>query len=94
MPDGIRSFRLPLPRSFISRFRSCGAFLLVFSRGDISLPNSDSERTPMKRIVQRPPRSIVRQIEDLKDYHLARRRLGRRAPRVSLKALERELVRR
>jgi hypothetical protein len=48
----------------------------------------------MKRIVQRPPRSIVRQIEDLKDYHLARRRLGRRAPRVTLEALERKLVRR
>lgn len=43
----------------------------------------------MKRIVQRPPRSIVRHIEDLKDYHL-----GRRAPRVTLEALERELIRR
>ena len=38
--------------------------------------------------------AIVRHIEDLEDYHLARRRLGRRAPRVTLEALERELVRR
>ena len=37
---------------------------------------------------------IVRHIEDLEDYHLARRRLGRRAPRVTLEALERKLVRR
>ncbi len=32
--------------------------------------------------------AILRHIEDLEDYHLARRRLGRRAPRVSLEALE------
>ncbi len=38
--------------------------------------------------------AIVRHIEDLEDYHLARRRLGRRASRVTLEALERELVRR
>jgi RHH-type rel operon transcriptional repressor/antitoxin RelB len=38
--------------------------------------------------------AIVRHIEDLEDYHLARRRLGRRSPRVTLEALERELVRR
>ena len=33
--------------------------------------------------------AIVRHIEDLEDYHLARRRLGRLAPRVTLEALER-----
>lgn len=38
--------------------------------------------------------AIVRHIEDLEDYHLARRRLGRQAPRITLEALERELVRR
>lgn len=38
--------------------------------------------------------AIVRHIEDLEDYHLARRRLGRRAPYVTLEALERELIRR
>jgi len=32
--------------------------------------------------------AILRHIEDLEDYHLARRRLARRAPRVSLEALE------
>ena len=32
--------------------------------------------------------AILRHIEDLEDYHLARRRLSRRAPRVSLEALE------
>jgi RHH-type transcriptional regulator, rel operon repressor / antitoxin RelB len=32
--------------------------------------------------------AILRHIEDLEDYHLARRRLGRRAPRVSLEELE------
>jgi RHH-type transcriptional regulator, rel operon repressor / antitoxin RelB len=32
--------------------------------------------------------AILRHIEDLEDYHLARRRLARRAPRVSLETLE------
>ena len=32
--------------------------------------------------------AILRHIEDLEDFHLASRRLGRRAPRVSLEALE------
>ena len=32
--------------------------------------------------------AILRHIEDLEDFHLARRRLGRRAPRVSLEELE------
>jgi len=35
--------------------------------------------------------AILRHIEDLEDNHLARRRLARRAPRVSLEALEDEL---
>ena len=35
--------------------------------------------------------AILRHIEDLEDHHLARRRLARRAPRVSLEALEDEL---
>lgn len=35
--------------------------------------------------------AILRHIEDLEDNHLARRRLARRAPRVSLEALEGEL---
>jgi RHH-type rel operon transcriptional repressor/antitoxin RelB len=35
--------------------------------------------------------AILRHIEDLEDHHLARRRLTRRAPRVSLEALEDEL---
>jgi len=38
--------------------------------------------------------AILRHIEDLEDYHLARRRLARRAPRISLEAMERGLVRR
>ena len=33
--------------------------------------------------------AILRHIEDLEDYHLARRRLSRRAPRVPLEELER-----
>ena len=36
--------------------------------------------------------AILRHIEDLEDYHLARRRLGRRAPRVPLEALEQEIA--
>lgn len=36
--------------------------------------------------------AILRHIEDLEDYHLARRRLGRKARRVTLEELERELA--
>ena len=36
--------------------------------------------------------AILRHIEDLEDDHLARRRLARRAPRVTLEAMERELL--
>jgi RHH-type transcriptional regulator, rel operon repressor / antitoxin RelB len=32
--------------------------------------------------------AILRHIEDLEDYHLARKRLARRAPRVPLDVLE------
>jgi len=35
--------------------------------------------------------AILRHIEDLEDYHLARRRLARKAARVTLEQLEREL---
>jgi RHH-type transcriptional regulator, rel operon repressor / antitoxin RelB len=35
--------------------------------------------------------AILRHIEDIEDYHLARRRLARKATRVSLEELEREL---
>jgi RHH-type rel operon transcriptional repressor/antitoxin RelB len=35
--------------------------------------------------------AIMRHLEDLEDYHLARRRLARRAPRVPLHELEREI---
>jgi RHH-type rel operon transcriptional repressor/antitoxin RelB len=35
--------------------------------------------------------AILRHLEDLEDYHLARRRLARKAPRVALEQLEREL---
>jgi len=35
--------------------------------------------------------AILRQIEDLEDYYLARRRLARRGPRVTLESLERQL---
>ena len=34
--------------------------------------------------------AILRHIEDLEDGYLARRRLARRAPRISLETLERE----
>jgi RHH-type transcriptional regulator, rel operon repressor / antitoxin RelB len=36
--------------------------------------------------------AILRHIEDLEDYHLAQRRLARRGRRVTLEALERELL--
>jgi RHH-type rel operon transcriptional repressor/antitoxin RelB len=36
--------------------------------------------------------AILRHIEDLEDYHLARRRLARRAPRVPLDALEQAIA--
>jgi RHH-type rel operon transcriptional repressor/antitoxin RelB len=35
--------------------------------------------------------AILRQIEDLEDYYLARRRLARGGPRVMLESLERQL---
>ena len=35
--------------------------------------------------------AILRHLEDLEDYHLARRRLARKAKRVTLEDLEREL---
>ena len=38
--------------------------------------------------------AILRQIEDIEDDYLARRRLGRRGPRVTLETLERQLERR
>jgi RHH-type rel operon transcriptional repressor/antitoxin RelB len=38
--------------------------------------------------------AILRQIEDIEDYYLARRRAARRGPRVSLDSLERDLARR
>jgi len=38
--------------------------------------------------------AILRHIEDIEDYHLARRRLARGAPRVTLEDLERRLARR
>jgi RHH-type rel operon transcriptional repressor/antitoxin RelB len=34
--------------------------------------------------------AILRHLEDLEDYHLARRRLARKAARVTLEELERE----
>ena len=34
--------------------------------------------------------AILRHLEDLEDFHLARRRLSRKAPRVTLETLERE----
>ena len=37
--------------------------------------------------------AILRHLEDLEDYHLARERLGRKAARVSLESLEQELLR-
>jgi RHH-type rel operon transcriptional repressor/antitoxin RelB len=36
--------------------------------------------------------AILRHLEDLEDYHLARRRLARKAKRVTLEELERELA--
>jgi RHH-type rel operon transcriptional repressor/antitoxin RelB len=36
--------------------------------------------------------AILRHLEDLEDYHLARRRLARKAVRVTLEDLERELA--
>jgi RHH-type transcriptional regulator, rel operon repressor / antitoxin RelB len=38
--------------------------------------------------------AIVRLIEDIEDYYLARRRLGRGGPRVTLESLERQSKRR
>jgi RHH-type rel operon transcriptional repressor/antitoxin RelB len=38
--------------------------------------------------------AILRQIEDIEDYYLARRRLARGGPRMSLESLERSLKRR
>ena len=38
--------------------------------------------------------AIVRQIEDIEDYYLARRRLARRGPRVTIESLERQLKKR
>jgi RHH-type rel operon transcriptional repressor/antitoxin RelB len=35
--------------------------------------------------------AILRHLEDLEDYHLARRRLARKSARVTLEDLEREL---
>ena len=36
--------------------------------------------------------AILRHLEDLEDYHLAQRRLARRAKRVTLEELEREFA--
>ena len=36
--------------------------------------------------------AILRHLEDLEDYHLARQRLSRKAARVTLEELERELT--
>jgi RHH-type transcriptional regulator, rel operon repressor / antitoxin RelB len=36
--------------------------------------------------------AILRHLEDLEDYHLARRRLARKANRVTLEELEREVA--
>ena len=36
--------------------------------------------------------AILRHLEDLEDYHLARKRLGRKSARVSLESLEHELL--
>ncbi len=36
--------------------------------------------------------AIVRQIDDIEDYYLARRRLARGGPRVTLESLERQLL--
>jgi RHH-type transcriptional regulator, rel operon repressor / antitoxin RelB len=38
--------------------------------------------------------AILRQLEDIEDYYLARRRFGRGGPRVTLESLERDLKKR
>lgn len=38
--------------------------------------------------------AILRQFEDIEDYYLTRRRLGRGGPRVTLETLERDLKKR
>ncbi|MEA2897734.1 MAG: RHH-type transcriptional regulator, rel operon repressor / antitoxin RelB [Bradyrhizobium sp.] len=38
--------------------------------------------------------AILRQIEDIEDFYLARRRAQRRGPRVTLDSLERDLAKR
>jgi RHH-type rel operon transcriptional repressor/antitoxin RelB len=38
--------------------------------------------------------AILRQLEDIEDYYLARRRLGRGGQRVTLESLERDFERR
>jgi RHH-type rel operon transcriptional repressor/antitoxin RelB len=38
--------------------------------------------------------AILRQIEDIEDYYLARRRLARSGPRITLESLERQLKKR
>jgi RHH-type transcriptional regulator, rel operon repressor / antitoxin RelB len=38
--------------------------------------------------------AILRHLEDIEDYHLARRRLGRNAPRVPLEVLEQSVAKR
>ncbi len=38
--------------------------------------------------------AILRQIEDIEDFYLARRRLGRGGPRLTLESLERDLKKR
>jgi RHH-type rel operon transcriptional repressor/antitoxin RelB len=38
--------------------------------------------------------AILRQIEDIEDYYLARRRTQRGGPRVALESLERDLAKR
>jgi RHH-type rel operon transcriptional repressor/antitoxin RelB len=37
--------------------------------------------------------AILRQLEDIEDYYLARRRLARGGPRVTLESLERQIKR-
>ena len=38
--------------------------------------------------------AILRQLEDIEDYYLARRRLGRGGPRATLESLEHDLKKR
>jgi RHH-type transcriptional regulator, rel operon repressor / antitoxin RelB len=38
--------------------------------------------------------AILRHLEDIEDYHLARRRLGRNTPRVPLEVLEQSIAKR